>query len=198
MEMNPRNSPGAAQPDALTPTAFISYSRKDIAFVDRLEGALKAHSIDARVDRTDIEKGEEWWTRIKRLIAEAYTVIFVLSPDSAISPTCQQEVAFAEGLKKRLIAIIARDMAGKAAPAAGWEGSRSLNLFQEPTRPLSRERQAAPAFRERVTASKPACRRRRRRRQPRHPAPCMIRTSPLYRFRQAFPTRRCNIWPPCR
>jgi hypothetical protein len=44
--------------------------------------------------------------------------MFVLSPDSAISPICQQEVDFAEGLKKRLIPIVARDLAGKPAPAA--------------------------------------------------------------------------------
>jgi hypothetical protein len=70
------------------------------------------------VDREDIEKGEEWWTRIQQLIIEADTVIFVLSPDSAISPTCQQEVDFAEGLNKRLIGIVARELAGKPAPGA--------------------------------------------------------------------------------
>jgi hypothetical protein len=54
------------------------YSRTDINFVDRLEGALKAHGVNARVDRDDIEKGEEWWARIHHLIAEADTIIFVL------------------------------------------------------------------------------------------------------------------------
>jgi nucleotide-binding universal stress UspA family protein len=100
------------------PTVFISYSRRDLDFVNRLEAVLKAHAIDARVDREDIEKGEEWWERIRQLIAEADTVVFVLSPDSAVSPVCQDEVNFAEGLRKRLIAIVARDLAGKTAPAA--------------------------------------------------------------------------------
>lgn len=80
-------------------TAFISYSRKDIDFVNRLQDGLKACGIDAHVDRKDIEKGEEWWARIKQLIAEADSVIFVLSPDFAVSPICQNEVDFAEGLK---------------------------------------------------------------------------------------------------
>ena len=99
-------------------TAFISYSRKDIDFVNRLQDGLKACGIDAHVDRKDIEKGEEWWARIKQLIAEADSVIFVLSPDSAVSPICQNEVDFAEGLKKRLIPIVVRDLAGQQVPAA--------------------------------------------------------------------------------
>jgi WD40 repeat protein len=118
VEMTSGDSAKTMAPETGEPTAFISYSRKDIAFVDRLEPALKARGVDARVDREDIEKGEEWWKRIQQLIAEADTVIFVLSPDSAISPTCQQEIDFAEGLKKRLIPIIARDLTGEPAPAA--------------------------------------------------------------------------------
>jgi WD40 repeat protein len=118
VEMTSGDSRKAMPPRTAGPTAFISYSRKDIAFVDRLEGALKARGVDARVDREDIEKGEEWWTRIQQLIAEADTVIFVLSPDSANSPVCQNEVDFAEGLKKRLIAIVVWNLEGHPAPAA--------------------------------------------------------------------------------
>lgn len=100
------------------PAAFISYSRKDIDFVDRLHVALDVHGIDARIDREDIEKSEEWWSRIQQLITEADTIVFVLSPDSAISSTCQKEVDFAEGLKKRLIPIVVRDLAAQPVPAA--------------------------------------------------------------------------------
>ena len=35
------------------PAAFISYSRKDIDFVDRLHVALDVHGIDARIDREE-------------------------------------------------------------------------------------------------------------------------------------------------
>src|SRR5271154_4371798 len=34
----------------------------------------------------------------------------------------------------------------------GWQSSRSLDVLEEPTRPLSRERHAAPPFRERGAA----------------------------------------------
>ena len=33
---------------------FISYSRKDIAFADRLDTALKARGFETLIDRTDI------------------------------------------------------------------------------------------------------------------------------------------------
>lgn len=97
---------------------FISYSRQDMEFVDRLQAALGDRGIDAFFDRDAIEKGEEWWARIEQLITEADTVIFVLSPDSATSPICGEEVDFAKELNKRVIPIVARDLAGQAPPAA--------------------------------------------------------------------------------
>ncbi|RWO49212.1 toll/interleukin-1 receptor domain-containing protein, partial [Mesorhizobium sp.] len=92
------------------PKVFISYSRRDIGFVDQLQAALDDHGIDTLVDREDIEKGEAWWLRIEQLIAESDTVIFVLSRDSANSSICQQEVDFAETLNKRIVPIVARDL----------------------------------------------------------------------------------------
>src|SRR3974390_3180368 len=74
---------------------FISYSRKDIAFADRLEGALKTRGFEPLIDRTDIYAFEEWWKRIEALIGQADTVVFVLSPD-AVPPesVARQAVAF--------------------------------------------------------------------------------------------------------
>ena len=97
---------------------FISYSRQDLDFVDRLQAALVAQSIEATVDRQDIERGEEWWERIKQLIVEADTIVFVLSPGSVSSDVCDQEVAFAESLNKRFLPIVARDLEGLPVPDA--------------------------------------------------------------------------------
>jgi hypothetical protein len=97
---------------------FISYSRRDaLDFVGRLQPALAKHGVDAYVDREDIEKGEEWWERIKQLITEADTVIFVMTPGSANSEICHREVDFAERVKKRFLPIIAADITGQVAPA---------------------------------------------------------------------------------
>jgi TIR domain len=58
---------------------FISYSRSDVVFVDRLEAALKERGIAPLIDRADIYAFEEWWKRIEGLIAGADTVVFVLT-----------------------------------------------------------------------------------------------------------------------
>jgi TIR domain len=63
---------------------FISYSRRDMAFADRLDAALTARGFEPLIDRTDIYAFEEWWKRIEGLLVRADTVVFVLSPDSRI------------------------------------------------------------------------------------------------------------------
>jgi hypothetical protein len=73
--------------------AFISYSRKDMVFADRLEAALKARGFEPLIDRTDIYAFEQWWERIEALIARADTVVFVLSPDAVASDVALKEVA---------------------------------------------------------------------------------------------------------
>ena len=50
---------------------FISFSRKDMAFADRLEAALKARASSRLIDRSEIYAFEDWWKRIEALIAQA-------------------------------------------------------------------------------------------------------------------------------
>jgi len=95
---------------------FLSYSRQDMAFVDRLQSALSVLGITAYMDRSHVEKGEEWWPRTKQLITEADTIVFVLSPGSISSSICQDEIEFGESLNKRFIPIVARDITGYDVP----------------------------------------------------------------------------------
>src|ERR1700737_2722063 len=98
---------------------FISYSRKDMAFADRLEGAAKAGGFEPLIDRTDIYAFEEWWKRVEALIGRADTVVFVLSPD-AVRPgsVALKEVDFAASLNKRFAPIVFRPVEDKAVPEA--------------------------------------------------------------------------------
>ena len=88
-----------ADPDAATGESqqkskakvFISYSRKDMAFADRLETALKARGFEPLIDRTEIYAFEEWWTRIETLIVHSDSFVFVISPDAVASPACERE-----------------------------------------------------------------------------------------------------------
>jgi hypothetical protein len=97
---------------------FISYSRKDMAFADHLEEALKARGFEPFIDREEIYAFEEWWKRIETLIARADTVVFVLSPDSIASDIAIKEVNFATSLNKRIAPIVCRRVDDKAVPEA--------------------------------------------------------------------------------
>src|SRR5262249_53205393 len=87
---------------------FISYSRKDMVFADRLESALKARDFEPLIDRTEIFAFEDWWKRIEALIGRADTIVFVLSPDAVASEVTLREVAYAASLNKRFAPIVYR------------------------------------------------------------------------------------------
>jgi TIR domain len=82
---------------------FISYSREDLDFADQLAAALDSSGFECFIDREGISGGEAWKRRLGNLISEADTVVFVLSPDSARSETCNWEVEEAARLNKRIL-----------------------------------------------------------------------------------------------
>jgi TIR domain len=98
------DAPAQQSGQASKARVFISYSRKDITFADRLDAALKARGFEPLIDRTDIYAFEEWWKRVEDLIARADTVVFVLSPD-AVRPgsVSLKEVEFAAPLTSALL-----------------------------------------------------------------------------------------------
>ena len=112
----------AAEPKA---RIFISYSRKDMAFADRLEEALKLRGFEPLIDRTEIYAFEDWWERIEELIGRADTVVFVLSPDAVASEVALKEVAHAASLNKRFAPIVCQRVADSAVP----ESLRRLNFI---------------------------------------------------------------------
>src|SRR5580693_1766599 len=121
-----------AQATGPKPKIFISYSRKDLAFVDRLEPALKARGFEPLIDRAEIYAFEDWWKRIQGLIGKADTIVFTLSPDAVASEICAKEVAHAASLNKRFAPIVCRRADDSAVP----EPLRRLNFvfFDDPAR----------------------------------------------------------------
>jgi len=59
---------------------FISYSRKDSEFVDRLEADLRARDIYVWVDRRKLEGGSNFLDEIQKAIDKCNMMIIVLSP----------------------------------------------------------------------------------------------------------------------
>src|ERR1700722_5972983 len=103
----------AAEPKA---RIFISYSRKDMAFTDRLDAALKARGFEPLIDRAEIYAFEDWWKRLQALIERADTIVFVLSPDSVASREAMKEVEYAASLNKRFAPIVCRRVEDAAVP----------------------------------------------------------------------------------
>ena len=87
---------------------FISYSRKDEAFVRRLQEDLKQHNRDTWIDWQNIPPTAEWQREIFANIEAADNFLFIVSPDSCVSEMCRAEVAYAEANHKRLILIVCR------------------------------------------------------------------------------------------
>src|SRR3984893_12469803 len=112
---------------------FISYSRKDMEFADRLESARRARGFEPLIDCTDIYAFEEWWKRVEVLISRADTVVFVLSPDAVRRESlARKEVAFAASLNKRFAPIVFRRVEDRRVP----EELAKLNFifFDDPAR----------------------------------------------------------------
>src|SRR5687768_2490536 len=88
------------------PQIFISYSRKDIAFVRQLAGDLEKAGYDVWWDLTDLRGGDDWPRVIPAAIESSQYVIVVLSPNSAISDWVAKEYTQALGLRKKVIPIM--------------------------------------------------------------------------------------------
>src|ERR1700712_746809 len=98
---------------------FISYARSDASeFAEELLAGLEAPGFDPFLDRHDISPGEDWEARLKNLLREADTVVYVLSPASVHSERCAWEIDTAAELSKRVIPVVAIDVTEAETPAA--------------------------------------------------------------------------------
>ncbi len=95
---------------------FISYSRADSSFVDELVRGLEWAGFDVMIDRESIVEGEDWRERLRSLIANADTVVCILSPGSVASETFAWEVDEAHRLSKRLLPILVEATDHEAVP----------------------------------------------------------------------------------
>ena len=113
---------------------FISYSRKDIDFARKLTEAFEGQNLDFWIDWDGIPPTVDWWKEIQKGIEEADIFLFLISPDSAKSKICKQEIGHAVKNGKRLIPIVVRDVKGNEAPPElshlNWIFLREIDDFQ--------------------------------------------------------------------
>lgn len=84
---------------------FISYSRADSAFADRLYTALVGRGYTAWMDREKLEGGQRFTPEISKQIRECQCVLVLLSPTSITSDWVEKEVQYAHNINKVIIPL---------------------------------------------------------------------------------------------
>jgi WD40 repeat protein len=90
---------------------FISYSRTDLDFAERLVAALEARNIEALIDKRDLPLLEEWQRELAGFIRKADAVVYLVSSASIGSRWCEWEIAQVIALNKRLAPIVVTTLA---------------------------------------------------------------------------------------
>lgn len=108
---------------------FISYSRRDKAFVEKFHQALVDSGRSAWVDWEGIPLTADWRAEIELAIESADSFVFILSPDSIVSEVCLQELAHAEASNKRIVPVVYRDVDPNDVP--GSLGSINWSFFRD-------------------------------------------------------------------
>jgi len=97
---------------------FLSYSRKDLAFVDKLQARLWMKGKSTWIDRKKLEPSQLWWKAIKAGIDGADHYVFLLSPDSLESRYAAEEVKHAAEQNKRMVPVLIREVDLRQVPTA--------------------------------------------------------------------------------
>ncbi len=87
---------------------FISYSRKDLSFVERLAADLKNVGLDVWYDVSSLRGGARWRLEIETGIKNSQFVIVVLSPDAVASEWVEREFLFASNRGRKIIPLLFR------------------------------------------------------------------------------------------
>ena len=113
---------------------FISYSRKDIQFAQRIHQELEARDREPWVDWQDIPPTSEWLDEVYAGIQAADTFLFIISPDSVVSEICTLEIEHAIQHNKRLVPVVLHDVEDdqvhSAMSAHNWVFLREEDDFE--------------------------------------------------------------------
>jgi WD40 repeat protein len=85
---------------------FISYSRKDTLFVQRLASSLEGMGKTSWIDTERIADAEVFPQAIRSAIQASDAFLFVITPASLASSYCDQEVTYARALEKRIVPVM--------------------------------------------------------------------------------------------
>jgi TIR domain len=130
---------------------FISYSRRDAAFVERLRPALEADGNDVWVDTEDIRGSDQWRASIVEGLREADVMLLLVSPASMASENVEREVNLAAEVKRRILPIVVAPAEMTGSIAFELAGVQELSFagrpFDDALNELRRELKTFPAAR---------------------------------------------------
>lgn len=89
---------------------FISYSRHDSVFVDKLSGDLRQQGIDVWIDKENILPGKSWQQEIEQGLEKASSLIFILSKSSVLSQWMLSELDAFLTKNKSIFPVIIEDV----------------------------------------------------------------------------------------
>jgi WD40 repeat protein len=95
---------------------FLSYSRRDSEFVDRLSAALDVRGKHVWLDTGSIADAEVFPQAIRTAIETSDAFLFVITPEAVSSAYCEKEVTYAGELGKRIVPVLRQPVEDSEIP----------------------------------------------------------------------------------
>jgi WD40 repeat protein len=108
--------------------AFISYSRKDLEFVQKIFDAFCKEEREVWFDQKNIPLTADWRQEMYLGIEESQSFVFIISPDAVTSKPCLEEIEHAVLHNKRLLPVMYK----KTPSSTVHPAIRSLNFIPFP------------------------------------------------------------------
>lgn len=120
------------------PRIFISYSRSNEVFAEKLESDLHEQGFEPWRDREDMQIGEDWWRQIQQSIDRADVMILCLSPEALKSSVVHDEWRYAKGKGVRVIPVVATNIDYDILPR--WANRVDIADFRDEVQGAERTR----------------------------------------------------------
>lgn len=104
-------SQSVEQPPAPSAHAFISYSRHDQAYVDRLVTHLRSSGVIAWIDKSGIDYGSRWKSVVRTAVDSCGVCVVVMTPEGENSEWVDREISRAEEKHKPILPLLVRGSA---------------------------------------------------------------------------------------
>ncbi len=85
---------------------FISHSGADRQWVEQIDAIAKNSGIDTYLYEHDPQPGKSVAEKVKQAIRDADALVVLLTYNSQFSPYVQQEIGFAEAIRKLIIPLV--------------------------------------------------------------------------------------------